>query len=299
MFQRLCTYFQDTGVLIFGGYVLSGHCSRQQISGKNEGVLIFGGVLIYGVLRYCLWWRFFSFWCVYVYVSSWSTCRQYCTTVPAPQRGARPNGSPVDSPLRPVTSLAKSATFAFVKPRGSNQECLLRISEADTEHNTFSWPLPWPGLVWQTVVVLLWPLHGSLAVLIMYALLTHLLPLPRPFIPVPLSVYRSSCPANHLHNRFILYKHIVLSNLLTKVRKEVRKLMLILVFAVENVYDESNTCVGGWEWVWFTVLCGHWVVKARQGPPGQKKQARLIAVVLIPNQVWKANMQHVEVSLIY
>ena len=52
MFQRLCTYFQDTGVLIFGGYVLSGHCSRQQISGKNEGVLIFGGVLIYGVLRY-------------------------------------------------------------------------------------------------------------------------------------------------------------------------------------------------------------------------------------------------------
>ena len=33
------------------GYVLSGHCSRQQISGKNEGVLIFGGVLIYGVLR--------------------------------------------------------------------------------------------------------------------------------------------------------------------------------------------------------------------------------------------------------
>ena len=34
-----------------GGYVLSGHCSRQQISGKNEGVLIFGGVLIYGVLR--------------------------------------------------------------------------------------------------------------------------------------------------------------------------------------------------------------------------------------------------------
>ena len=33
------------------GYVLSGHCSRQQISGKKEGVLIFGGVLIYGVLR--------------------------------------------------------------------------------------------------------------------------------------------------------------------------------------------------------------------------------------------------------
>ena len=32
-----------------GGYVLSGHCSRQQISVKNEGVLIFGGVLIYGV----------------------------------------------------------------------------------------------------------------------------------------------------------------------------------------------------------------------------------------------------------
>ena len=29
MFQRLCTYFQDTGVLIFGGNVLSGHCNRQ------------------------------------------------------------------------------------------------------------------------------------------------------------------------------------------------------------------------------------------------------------------------------
>ena len=50
MFQRLCTYFKDTGVLIFGGYVLSGHCNRQQISVKNEGVLIFGGELIYGVL---------------------------------------------------------------------------------------------------------------------------------------------------------------------------------------------------------------------------------------------------------
>ena len=51
MFQRLWTYFQDIGVLIFGGgggYVLSGHCSRQQISVKIEGVLIFGRVLIYG-----------------------------------------------------------------------------------------------------------------------------------------------------------------------------------------------------------------------------------------------------------
>ena len=52
MFQRLCTYFQDTGVLIFGGYVISGHCNQQQISVKTEGVLIFGGVLIYGVLRF-------------------------------------------------------------------------------------------------------------------------------------------------------------------------------------------------------------------------------------------------------
>ena len=130
MFHRLCIYFQDTGVLMFGGYVLpwtkkrtiieirgeknavprviscssrcdqrraspirdcprllpcadrtwssvishveqrssrresrgwffflsrvvlSGHCSQQQISVKNEGVLIFGGVLIYGFLRY-------------------------------------------------------------------------------------------------------------------------------------------------------------------------------------------------------------------------------------------------------
>ena len=52
MFQRVWTYFQDIGVLIFGGYVLSGHCGGQQISVKIEGVLIFGGVLIYGVLRY-------------------------------------------------------------------------------------------------------------------------------------------------------------------------------------------------------------------------------------------------------
>ena len=52
MFQQLWTHFQDIGVLIFGGYVLSGHCGRQHISVKNEGVLIFGGVLIYGVLRY-------------------------------------------------------------------------------------------------------------------------------------------------------------------------------------------------------------------------------------------------------
>ena len=43
MFQRFGTYFQDTGVLIFGGYVLSGHCNPQQISVKTEGVLVFGG----------------------------------------------------------------------------------------------------------------------------------------------------------------------------------------------------------------------------------------------------------------
>ena len=48
MFQRLCIYFQDTGVLIFGGYVLSGHCGQEQISVKYEGVLIFGGALIRG-----------------------------------------------------------------------------------------------------------------------------------------------------------------------------------------------------------------------------------------------------------
>ena len=51
MFQRLCTYFQDTGVIMFGGYILSGQCNQQQISVKTEGVLIFGGVLNYGVLR--------------------------------------------------------------------------------------------------------------------------------------------------------------------------------------------------------------------------------------------------------
>ena len=45
MFQRLCTYFEDTGVLIFEGYVHSGHCSRQQISEKNEGYLLSEGYL--------------------------------------------------------------------------------------------------------------------------------------------------------------------------------------------------------------------------------------------------------------
>ena len=48
MFQRLCPYFQDTGVLVFGGYVLSGHCSRQQISGQNEGYLFSEGYLFTG-----------------------------------------------------------------------------------------------------------------------------------------------------------------------------------------------------------------------------------------------------------
>ena len=55
MFQRLCTYFQDTGYLYFGGgggggegYVLSGHCSRQQISGKNEGYLFRRGTYLRG-----------------------------------------------------------------------------------------------------------------------------------------------------------------------------------------------------------------------------------------------------------
>ena len=62
MFQRLCTYFQDTGVLIFGGYVLSGHCNRQQISVKTEEVLIFGGVLIYGVLRYSMNCQYINVW---------------------------------------------------------------------------------------------------------------------------------------------------------------------------------------------------------------------------------------------
>ena len=42
MFRQLWTYFQDIGVLkfFFGGYVLSGHCGRQQISVKNDGYLI-------------------------------------------------------------------------------------------------------------------------------------------------------------------------------------------------------------------------------------------------------------------
>ena len=53
MFQRLWTYLEDRGTYMWG-YVLSGHCGRQQISVKKEGVLIFGGVLIYGVLRYLI-----------------------------------------------------------------------------------------------------------------------------------------------------------------------------------------------------------------------------------------------------
>ena len=48
MFQRLCTYFQYTGVLIFGGYVLSGHCNQQQISVKTEGYLFSEGYLFTG-----------------------------------------------------------------------------------------------------------------------------------------------------------------------------------------------------------------------------------------------------------
>ena len=48
MFQRVWTEFQDIGVLIFGGYVLSGHCSGQQISVKNEGYLFSEGYLFTG-----------------------------------------------------------------------------------------------------------------------------------------------------------------------------------------------------------------------------------------------------------
>ena len=40
--------FQDTGVLIFGGYVFSGHCSRQQVSGKMKGYLFSEGYLFTG-----------------------------------------------------------------------------------------------------------------------------------------------------------------------------------------------------------------------------------------------------------
>ena len=47
MCQRLCT-FQHTGVLQFGVYVLSGHCSQQQISVKNQGYLFSEGYLFTG-----------------------------------------------------------------------------------------------------------------------------------------------------------------------------------------------------------------------------------------------------------
>ena len=39
MFQRSCTYIQDTGVFIFEVYVLLGHCSRRQVSVKIGGNL--------------------------------------------------------------------------------------------------------------------------------------------------------------------------------------------------------------------------------------------------------------------
>ena len=48
MFQRLFVYFQDTGVLIFGGYVLSGYCSHQQISVKHEGTYFRRGTYLRG-----------------------------------------------------------------------------------------------------------------------------------------------------------------------------------------------------------------------------------------------------------
>ena len=70
-------------------------------------------------------------------------------------------------------------------------------------------------------------------------------PFPAPTVYAGTTQHTSLIPAQQTTFRFILYKHIVLSNLLTKVRKEVRKLMLILVFVEENVNDESNTCVGG------------------------------------------------------
>ena len=58
MFQRLCTYFQDTGVLIFGGgggYVLSGHCNQQDISVKTEGYLFSEGYLFTGFYFFWSW----------------------------------------------------------------------------------------------------------------------------------------------------------------------------------------------------------------------------------------------------
>ena len=52
---RCCACFSDCahtcriqGVLIFGGNVLSGHYSRQQTSGKNEGYLFSEGYLFTG-----------------------------------------------------------------------------------------------------------------------------------------------------------------------------------------------------------------------------------------------------------
>ena len=48
MFQRLCTYYQDTGVLIFGGYVLSGHCTDSKFQQKLKGYLFSEGYLFTG-----------------------------------------------------------------------------------------------------------------------------------------------------------------------------------------------------------------------------------------------------------
>ena len=49
MFQRLCTYFQDTGVLIFGGMYFRGIAADSKFQEKMKGYLFSEGYLFTGL----------------------------------------------------------------------------------------------------------------------------------------------------------------------------------------------------------------------------------------------------------
>ena len=70
--------------------------------------------------------------------------------------------------------------------------------------------------------------------------------------------------------------------------------MLILVFVVENVYDESNTCVGLVYRIVWSLGC-----EGLSRPTGPEETSTAHCRCVDPHRVWKVNMQHVEVSLIY